>query len=361
MAWVTQFMDGFDHYATADIGAKWSSFVAATIDTSIFRSTGQGIRLGTSSASVAIKGVGTSRNFCIGFGLYLSTIPVDTSVTSTTGNGIVGLGEGFTLPLTGQCGLAILNDGKLRAVRGSASGAGFTSAVELGVGTTVLSAATWYYIELRVFIDDSAGQFEVRVNGTTEINLTGVDTKSQSFDYSSVVALMGGNPSNTIYKVYDDFYIRTSSSSSAEAGGFLGDVKIKPYYPNGDGTYTAMTCSTGSTHYTLVDETAPNTSDYVSSSTALQKDSYNFQDASETGSIKAVQLSAYCYKMDAGFRGIDVFCKSSGTESFATSLPLSTTAKFAQKVWEQDPNTSADWSQANLNAAEFGVRISADL
>ena len=361
MAWVTQFMDGFDHYATADIGAKWSALTSASIDASIFRNTGQALRVGTLSTSVAIKSVGTARNFCIGFGLYLAIIPGDTAVTTGNGGGIVGLGEGLSVPLAGQCGLSILNDGRLRAVRGNASGAGFTSAVELGAGTTVLSAATWYYIELRVFIDDSAGQFEVRVNGTTEINLTGIDTKNQSFDYSSVMCLMGGNSAQTLYKVYDDLYVRTSSSSSAEAGGFLGDIKVKPYYPNGDGTYTALTCSTGSSHYVLVDETAPNTTDYVSSSTALQKDSYNFQDASETGSIKAVQLSAYCYKMDAGFRGIDVFCKSSGTESFATSLPLSTTAKFAQKVWEQDPNTSADWSQANLNAAEFGVRISADL
>jgi hypothetical protein len=361
MTWVTQFMDGFDHYATADIGAKWSGLNSATIDTSIFRNSGQALRVGTIATATALKGVGTARNFCIGFGLYLNSIPPDTVVTTSTGSGIVGLGEGLSLPLVGQCGLSILNDGKLRAVRGSANGAGFSSAVELGVGTTVLSAATWYYIEFRCFIDDSAGQFEVRVNGTTEINLTGVDTKNQSFDYSSVVSLMGGNGANSIYKVYDDLYVRTSSSTSAESGGFLGDIKVKPYYPNGDGTYTALTCSTGSTHYTLVDETAPNTTDYVSSSTALQKDSYNFQDASETGSIKAVQLSAYCYKMDAGFRGIDVFCKSGATESFATSLPLSTTAKYALKVFEQDPNTSADWSQANLNAAEFGVRISADL
>ncbi|MNF87332.1 hypothetical protein D3C84_697970 [compost metagenome] len=194
------------------------------------------------------------------------------------------------------------------------------------------------------------------------LNLTGIDTKHQtSINYASVLALCGGNNTNTNNKYFDDLYLRTSSSATAEAGGFLGDIKVKPYLPNGDGTYSALTPSTGTTHYTLVDEATPNTTDYVSSSTALQKDSYTFADVSETGSIKAVQLSAYCYKADAGFRGVDVFVKSGATEDYAASKPLSTTGKYAIKLWEQNPNTAADWSQAEVNAAEFGVRISADV
>jgi hypothetical protein len=256
----------------------------------------------------------------------------------------------------------MLSDGKLRAVRGAMNTSQFSAgAVDLGAGTTVFTVAAWYYVELRVFIDDTAGQFEVRVNGVTEINLSSIDTKNQTFDYASELTIAGGTVGSIYSRYIDDLYIRTSPATSAEASGFLGDIKVKPYYPNGDGTYTAMTCSTGSTHYTLVDETAPTTTDYVSSNTALQKDSYNFQDVSETGSIKAVQLSVYAAKDDAGFRGLDLFTKSGATEDFAASQTLSTTAGYKTKVWEKDPNTAADWSQANLNAAEFGQRISADL
>jgi hypothetical protein len=364
MTWVTQFLDGFDHYSTADLGAKWNLAQGAStsIDTTIFRNSGRALKIGTGSTAGVFKGLTTARNFCIGFGFYMPALAAGSSVTSGSGEPICSLGESFSFSsAVGQLGLSVLSDGKIRAVRGSHNGQGFTSAVELGVGLTVMSAATWYFVEMRVFIDSSAGQVEVRINGVNEFNLSGINTQHQAFNYASVLAFSGGNSSNTVTRYYDDLYVRSSSSGSAEAGGFLGDIKVKPYYPNADGTYTAMTCSTGSTHNTLVDETTPNTTDYVSSSTALTKDSYGFQDVSETGSIKAVQLSAYCYKLDAGFRGIDVFAKSGATESFATSLPLSTTPKYLTKVWEQDPNTAADWSQANLNAAEFGVRISADL
>lgn len=360
MAWVTQFMDGFDHYATADIGAKWSySNGSNSMDSSIFRNSGQSIRL-TSSGSIVSKQAPQARNWVVGFGYYCTTgLP---AALTGDGSSVLSFGNGIESTILGQVTLGHIADGKLHVCRSDCTPFQLSGTpVDLGASTTTLAAATWYYIELRVFIDDSAGQVELRVNGVTEVNLTGVDTKFQSsIDYASVLALFGGGNSG-ISRRYDDFYMRTSSSSTAETGGFLGDVKVKPYFPNADGTYTAMTCSTGTTHNTLVDENPPNTTDYVSSSTALTKDSYGFQDASETGSIKAVQVSAYAYKADAGFRGAEVFCKSSSTESFGTSQPLSTTPKYVIKMFERDPNTSADWSQANFNAAEFGVRISADV
>jgi len=361
MTWVTQFMDGFDHYATADIAAKWTVNSGCTIDSSIFRTSGKALKMGTSQTGYCFKSVGQARNFCIGFGFYIAATPPISLITDA-GAAICGVCNNPSTVSDGQAGLAILSDGKLHAVRGNIAATQFLSgAVELGVGSTVLTPAAWHFIELRVFIDDTGGQFEVKLNGVTEINLTSVDTKLQTFDYASVFTFGGGNISNTISKYLDDVYIRTSSSSTAESGGFLGDIKVKPYYPNGDGTYTAMTCSTGSTHYTLVDEANPTTTDYVSSNTALQKDSYTFQDVSETGSIKAVQLSVYAAKDDAGFRGLDLFTKSGATEDFATSQTLSTTPLYKLKMWEKDPNTAADWSQANLNAAEFGQRISADI
>ena len=358
MAWVTQFMDGFDHYATADVGAKWNFLNGNTIiDSTVFRNSGQCVRLGSGLAMMS-KQVGQARNWCIGVGYYFSS-GVPAALTSDSAS-VLGLGNLTETLLSGHIAVGHINDGKLHVCRGDITPSGLSNPTVLGSTTTVFSVSTWYYIELRVFIDDTAGEIELRVNGVPEINLTGLDTKYQAPNYAAVLALYGGG-NTAMTRRYDDLYIRTSSSATAETGGFLGDVKIKPYYPNADGTYTAMTCSTGSTHYTLVDETAPNTTDYVSSSTALTKDSYGFQDASETGSIKAVQLSAYCYKADAGFRGAEVFVKSGATEVFGTSLPLSTTGKYVVKMFEQDPNTAADWSQANLNAAEFGVRISADV
>lgn len=362
MAWVTSFLDGFDHYATADIPAKWDDNTGgATIDSVTYRNTGQSMKVFAASRATAKKFAVGASNLIFGCGIRLAGANNHSSFGGaydwmlTLTNALdVGSGEG-------QLAFTVFSDGKVHVARISGTTTiNLSGATQIGVGTTVLSTNTWYYLEVRVFIHATAGAVEVRINGAVDLLLTGVNTKGATS--SSVVAeflnLHGIEVSN--YNV-DDLYMRYNTSATEVTGGFLGDIKVKPYLPNGDGTYSAMTCSTGSAHAVLVDESTPNTTDYVSSSTALQKDSYNFADVSETGSIKAVQLSAYAYKMDAGFRGLDLFTKSGATENFATSQPLSTTQRYLTKVWEQDPNTSADWSQSNLNAAEFGVRISADL
>jgi hypothetical protein len=366
MTWGVPFLDGFDHYATADIGAKWDAVASGgnvTIDSTIFRNSGKALKISAAGATYAIKGVTPSRNICLGFGHYCTAIPSDSTVAGSNGHSILGLSSANTYGAgtLGQVFLSMLNDGKLHAGRGSAYAGGASSATDLGAGTTVFTQNTWYYIEVRVFIDSSAGQIEVRVNGVVDINLTGINTQAQTANTVSSLQTLSYGSGVAQSRYFDDLYLRTGSSGSAESGGFLGDISVKPYYPNADGTYTAMTCSTGSTHNTLVDETTPNTSDYVSSATALTKDSYGFQDVSGSGAIKAVQLNAYASKNDSGFRGLDLFCRSSSTEDFTAYNALSTTWRYMIKGWLQDPNTSADWSQAGFNAAEFGVRVSADL
>lgn len=359
MAWQTVFVDGFDHYVTADILAKWSASNQYSIDSSVFRTSGKSAKTPTfvTNARLAVS-IPTARNICVGFGLYLTGTGAAAALGSDQ-DCLLALGNSQG-PSLGQCGLALLSDGKLRFARGTLSTSGFSGATQLGVAAAALPLAQWNYIELRVFIDNTAGAVELRVNGIVEFSLTGIDTQFDStLDSATAVGLHSVNQSLVHY--FDDVYIRTSNQASAETGGFFGDVKIKPYYPDADGTYAQMTPSTGTTHYTLVDEANPSTTDYVSSSTAGQKDSWSFQPVSETGSVKAVQLSVYASKDDAGFRSIDLFTKSGATEDFAASQTLSTTNKYRTKVWDNDPNTGSSWSQANVNAAEFGVRISADV
>jgi hypothetical protein len=353
MAWEAPFLDGFDHYLTADLLNKWNfSDGIAVIQGSTVRNSTGAMRMNNFSPSYLTKSMPTSRNFCVGFALRLGSAPGAGTITSAlSGVAIICDAAGGS---SGQVCLQLLNDGKFRLVRTPNVGSG--SGVLLATGTAVLSSSTWYYIEIKVFLDATAGKFEVKINGVVDATFTG-NTVFQAFNTASKVALL-----TTTDHFFDDLYIRVDSAATTEtSGGYLGDVSVKPYYPNADGTYTAMTCSTGSTHNTLVDETTPNTSDYVSSATALTKDSFGFQDVSGSGAIKAVQMCAYASKNDSGFRGIDLFCRSSSTESFTAYNPLSTSWKFILAGWLQDPNTSADWSQAGFNAAEFGVRVSADL
>ena len=355
MAWDATFLDGFDHYASADCDKKWDYAPGSYgIQSTVARNGGKSNNVG--SSSFLSKVVPASRNFCMGVALYLYGTP-GASIGSA---GVVLWGvtnDPSGNQTTTQVALCLLSDGHFRIVRCTQAytGGAFGVQATLATGTYTFPMNTFVYIEFKVFLDDTVGTVELKIDGVVDATFTG-DTVAQAYNTANRVVL---NMPGTGY--WDDIYIRNSASSSAESGGYLGDVSVKAYYPNADGTYTGMTCSTGSTHNTLVDETTPNTTDYVSSATALTKDSFGFQDVSGTGVIKAVQLHAYASKNDSGFRGLDVFCKSGATESFAPSYPLSTNWRYIIQGWQTDPNTSAAWTTANFNAAEFGARVSADL
>jgi hypothetical protein len=89
--------------------------------------------------------------------------------------------------------------------------------------------------------------------------------------------------------------------------------------PTGEGTYLTWTPSTGSTHYTLVDETTCNgTTDYVSTKVVNNRDSYTVDVSSvpDGAVITAVSLTPCASKAASG--GTDkmkVFYRLNGTNS----------------------------------------------
>jgi hypothetical protein len=94
-------------------------------------------------------------------------------------------------------------------------------------------------------------------------------------------------------------------------------------FPTSDGNYLQWTPSTGVTHYTLVDETARNTTDYVFSNTTSQRDSYgvNISSIGNGASISQIGITP-CASRSSGSGGgsstMDVFYRYNGADSSVT-------------------------------------------
>jgi hypothetical protein len=75
--------------------------------------------------------------------------------------------------------------------------------------------------------------------------------------------------------------------------------------------------------------------------------------------IYAAAVNLRAEKDDAGARSIRAQVKSGATiADNGTDLPLSDGSYVGfQSVFETDPNTSAQWTVANLNAAEAGIKL----
>jgi hypothetical protein len=333
------FMDGFDHYTTSDLFKKWNTGGAGTtVDSGQGRRSTGALRISNTGSFWGIGKAVSSESYVIGFALRFT----DTN----SGNAALWIDDS-----TGntQCSIGLNGSNRLTLWRGYGS-------TVLATSTAILSPNTWYYIEWKVTIADSitADSCIVRINGVNEINLpAGTDVKNSSNAGGSTIRISGWT--NNTY--YDDMYVCDLTGTTNN--DFLGDCRIDTIFPDAEGTYLQGTPSTGTTHYTLVDETTPNTTDYNSLANVNDRDSYGFANVASLASqqIYAVQVSAYTAKDDAGVISAAPFIRSGSVNLDGPTSGLSTDYIYMRQIAETDPNTSSQWTQTAINSAEFGVVV----
>ncbi len=253
-------------------------------------------------------------------------------------------------------------------LRFEASGAGeivvkrANATVEIGrSGVGVLQSSIENYLEIRVLASTTVGEVEVRINGdpTPVLNLSGVNTGAASFQLMELY----GSPSGT-----RDFSAWTFIEVDATPpNDFLGHIRFGVSDPNGNGNSSQMVGSDGNStdNYLLVDDgtggSITNDSDttYVQSSTVGNKDTYAHEDLPTTAlSIIAVCPRFTARKTDAGTRSMKIVTRRGGTDyDGATEQFLGTSYGHFKEALLVDPNTSAAWTEANYNAAEFGQKV----
>ena len=110
-------------------------------------------------------------------------------------------------------------------------------------------------------------------------------------------------------------------------------------------------------HWALVDENPPNTSDFNSSGTIGNRDTYTKPAVSiATGSIYAAVVKIYCRLSAGGGANIKAMTRSAGTDAVASAFAAPGTYHIQQGIFETDPATGIPWTVAGVNAAEFGQK-----
>ncbi|MEX0677109.1 MAG: hypothetical protein WD063_08545 [Pirellulales bacterium] len=233
-----------------------------------------------------------------------------------------------------------------------------SGAIEVRLGSTLLETSagglltpsTWATIELSVHTHNSSGSYDVQLNGTSILSDSGIDTQPGSNAYCDTVRLgPTGSVSTSFY--YDDFYCRDDST-------FMNTWKISTIFPNGDGAVDG-TPSTGVDLYAMVDDaSADDDSTYVTN-IASDSDLFDYQSLTNVTQVYAVAVNAVVRETDASHFDIALVAKSGSTTDASTPQSVGTTSyvnRFA--IWEQNPDTSSDWSPSEINAAQFGIEVS---
>lgn len=336
-----RFMDGFDHYATADLLAKWNaqnSGASNTIQSAAGRRSGGAIRVATNG--FVLRAVPAHATYTLGIALKVTSLP---SITSNIAEFHDGANQHLSLRLDPTGHIIVARS---------------TSTV-LGTSTYAVTTGSYFYLEFKFTIDNTTGSYEVRADGVNVLSGTGADT--QNAGNASVNAfILGATSGSAVAMDVDDLYLCDGAGSTNNS--FLGDCRIDAIYPNGNGNSSQLVGSDSNStdNYLLVDETAPSTADYVKSATATEKDTYTFTDISHTPtSIFGIQLCPHANKDDAGSRSLASVTRSASTDYDGTTIGLSTDWRYLLDIREQDPATSAAWTKTNLNAAQFGVKVAA--
>lgn len=345
------FIDGADHYASADTLKKWKGATQGTLGTDIVVHATEG-RRGGGCLKLKERGSSTANNSIVthDIGASVTTIIVGFAwKTSYAANppSTFALVE-LRSALGEQLSLRHLSTGEFAISRGGTT-----------LGTVVPTSVTEYqYYELKATIDDTSGAYELRRNGVAILSGSNVDTKTQTDAGVNSVRLKGcafngGGGSN--FQWLDDMYIADTAGSVNN--DFLGDVRIDPIFPNGAGTHQSWTPSTGTDHAALIDETAPNTTDYLTGSAAGSKETATLQDLSVNGAILAIQVNAALAKTDAGACTTKNLIRSGTTEANGAVFAPATGYLYSSSIHEADPATSAPWLTAAVNALEAGVEV----
>lgn len=320
------FCDSFDHYSLSQMSGKWTSGAGGAFTFLVVGRTSNAYQT-TFATQVTIPG-GVRTNMTIG---------AFRTCTALTGDDQLAIG-----PASGQNGNFFVNADGTIGVKNAANaivGLSTKVAFEAGVG---------HYVELGVNCHPTNGQIIVRVDGEELINVTNTNTGTGAQEVT-VMGIGGGNTAQ-----YDDLYV-----SYDDAGGisFFDDVVIQAISPNGAGNYSEWT-GVSSTNYENVDEKPASFSDYNETDVVNEIDTFTFPDLTFTGTVKGVQIVVYAKKSDVEIRAIQGVCRISGTDYLSANTEyLSTAASFYRFVWADNPATSAAWTKAEVNSAEFGYKL----
>jgi hypothetical protein len=220
----------------------------------------------------------------------------------------------------------------------------------------------WEYIEFKFVLGGgTSGSLEIRVNGITILNDTGVDTQTSSGTDIGTIVVIGGQGSTTDVnenRLLDDWYV--CDTTGTDNNDFLGPLKVETLLPSAAGDSSDFT-PLASTNVSQVDEVVvDDASSYNGSSTVGHLDLFNMDDLTDIdGTIFGVQLDLNSAATDATVMDLIPTVKHSTTEGAGSAIKVVDNTIYATYygIFEENPNGSTAWTATTINAFQCGYEV----
>jgi hypothetical protein len=232
----------------------------------------------------------------------------------------------------------------------------YRSTTLISTGTLPAANSTWYLLEIHLIVGNS-GVFQLKVDGVLDIDYSG-DTSPGSETTVDRFILFDGSTN----PAFDDLAL--NDTTGAVDNSWCGDGHIILLKPNANGDASDLTGSDGNQtdNYLLVDEVpADGDTTYNVGDASGERDLYGIADFDGTGkTIRRVWVEARAKDTVAAGGECYLSVKvSGGTEQKSAAVPLLTTytKQLLGTVHTVNPETSAAWSDANLDAIQVGFEV----
>jgi len=242
---------------------------------------------------------------------------------------------------------AVLDDGKIIEVNiavGNSTYDAYVDSALVASGTVVIERDNWHHVQVHFIIAD-AGTIATVIEGIADITYSGDTKPSATTNIVFIKFLMAATSRNSWV---DDLTIGT--------GGWPGDWRFDAIVPNADTATEQWSLSAGADSYALIDEIPPSDSDYLYTATTGQRTLVELADWDGAGkSPQAVVVWTRAWKSDATADQIKQVLVSGATTDVGAAQDLLTSATHVKTVYDNDPNTAAEWTDAAIDAIQVGV------
>jgi hypothetical protein len=247
--------------------------------------------------------------------------------------------------------------GQITALRGNTSlGASAAGAISVAGGSL-----SWAYLEVGAVLSATVGTITVKVNGTTVLALTGLNNCGGTGTVCGAwgnghQAGQGGNAGS--FSMMHHYFADNSGGSPWNT--YLGDVRVQTLLPTSNDTVQFTPNGLGANWQNAAAVPPVPGSDFNSDATTTAQDTFNTASlAASITTILGVNVKVLEEKSDAGARSLQTVLKSGATTVTGTSTAMQQTPQQLRTMYQTDPNTSAQWTASNVNAAKPGYKVSA--
>lgn len=221
-----------------------------------------------------------------------------------------------------------------------------STAAPIATSTTVLSSGTWYQLCIKVGTG-AAGAYELKINGVSEFSGTASLTVTAAGSIS--MGKINNRNGNGVDYFFDDISVDTAAYNPGV---------VKQLIPNAAGTTNNWTGGTNASDWNEVKQ-IPSDADttYVKSITANDVALFNVTDtatAGITGTVSGVKVISI-ERDEGGVSGLQTELSSSGVVASTTTNDPAAAYVQRGKIVATDPNTSAAWTLAGVDAVQVGI------